>query len=72
MNHHYKYYKRQRAEQVKAVLFAGMLAVILGVCLSVSIASADPYILGTEMNSNGTLEYLCLGSGCETLTAMDW
>ena len=46
--------------------------VIVGVCLTVSVASADPFILRTEMNANGTVEYLCLGNACENLAAMDW
>lgn len=72
MNKHYKYYRRRRAEEVKAILFAGMIALAIGMGLSVSVASADPFILGTEMNANGTVEYLCLGNGCEGLSAMGW
>lgn len=72
MNRHYKYYKRRRAEEVRAIMFASMIARIVGVGLSVSMASADPFVLGTEMNANGTVEYLCLGNGCESLPPMGW
>jgi hypothetical protein len=72
MSKHYRHYKRRKAEEVKAILFTGSLAVVIGLCLTVSIASAGPFVLGTEMNSNGTVEYLCLGNGCENMTAMDW
>lgn len=53
-------------------MFASMIARIVGVGLSVSMASADPFVLGTEMNANGTVEYLCLGNGCESLPPMGW
>ncbi len=72
MNRHYRYYRRRRAEEVKSILFAGMIALVVGVCLSISLTSADPFILGTEMNANGTVEYLCLGSGCESISAPGW
>lgn len=29
-------------------------------------------VLGTELNANGSLEYLCLGNGCETLPDFHW
>ena len=28
-------------------------------------SSYGPVILGTEMNANGEIEYLCAGNGCE-------
>lgn len=34
--------------------------------------SSGPIILGTEMNTNGLVEYLCLGSGCDDLHDMNW
>jgi hypothetical protein len=58
-------------EEVKAALFAvGLMCFLL--VLVVMLFSAGPIILGTEMNTNGQVEYLCLGSGCESLYQMRW
>lgn len=65
-------YQRRRREKIQAILFAWFLAVVLIGGLTVSVASAGPFVLGTELNANGTVEYLCLGTGCEFLVAMDW
>lgn len=53
---------------------AFFLSVILIFVGSITIASmnAGPIILGTEMNDNGRVEYLCLGNGCEDFTVMRW
>lgn len=59
-------------ELLKASLFFAGLVITLIVCVTMAFASAPPIILGTEMNTNGVVEYLCLGNGCENLTAMDW
>jgi len=73
MTRHYKRRTtRRRREEVKAILFAGFLTLVIAGCLSVSIASAGPMVLGTELNADGTVEYLCLGAGCENLAPMDW
>jgi len=48
-----------------------LLVLTIGSMLVFSFDSG-PMILGTEMNANGTVEYLCLGSGCENVTPMDW
>jgi hypothetical protein len=65
-------YQRRRREKIQAILFAYFLAVVFIVGLTVSVASAGPFVLGTELNGNGTVEYLCLGTGCETLATADW
>lgn len=40
--------------------------------LIVAALNTGPMILGTEMNDNGLVEYLCLGNGCENFTTMHW
>jgi hypothetical protein len=67
-----QYYRRRRREEIQSILFAAFLVILVVACLAVSVASAKPLILGTELNSNGTVEYLCLGNGCEHLAPMDW
>ncbi len=59
-------------ELLKAALFFIGLLITLIVCVTMAFASAPPIILGTEMNTNGVVEYLCLGNGCENLQDMDW
>lgn len=34
--------------------------------------NAGPMVLGTEMNANGHVEYLCLGNGCDSHSEMFW
>lgn len=34
------------------------------------ILLSGPIVVGTEMNTNGLVEYLCLGKGCENLYPM--
>lgn len=49
----------------KAALFAAALITFIIACVYISITSSGPIILGSEMNTNGQVEYLCLGRGCE-------
>lgn len=51
----------------KAAAFSGFLLVVLIASLIVVILSSGPVVLGTELNTNGLTEYLCLGRGCEKL-----
>ena len=67
---HIQSYKRKRL--MNAYLFSLALLSMLLLCLGTAFVSAGPIVLGTEMNTNGLVEYLCLGRGCEDLTAMDW
>ncbi len=50
-----------------AVVFFLFLTTIFVGSIYGAAASAGPIVLGTEMNTNGLVEYLCLGMGCETL-----
>ncbi|MCE7886905.1 MAG: hypothetical protein DYH13_05295 [Alphaproteobacteria bacterium PRO2] len=67
-----RYYEHRNREEIQAILFGAFLVAFFVGCIAVSVASAKPLILGTELNSNGTVEYLCLGNGCENLAPMDW
>lgn len=58
--------------QVYALGFFVCLIVFLILCIGYAYNSAGPVILGTEQNGDGSVEYLCLGSGCEDLRPMDW
>lgn len=61
-----------RRLRIRHIAFmAGLLAIFAGSLLMASL-STGPVILGTEMNANGLVEYLCLGTGCEDFTAMRW
>lgn len=63
---------RRSKELVKASIFCTALIFSLFVFLFTAFSQSDPIILGTEMNTNGMVEYLCLGNGCDHLQDMDW
>lgn len=54
-----------------AALFGASIFLILILSLVGACVYSGPMILGTEMNANGTVEYLCLGNGCEDFTTME-
>jgi FtsH-binding integral membrane protein len=70
---HYGYKHRVSSRQdIKALLFfVGIVAFMLG-SIFLAYASSGPIVLGTELNTNGMVEYLCLGNGCDHLQDMDW
>ena len=53
--------------QQKAALFGLFLLTILAVSLITALTTTGPVVLGTEMNTNGMVEYLCLGRDCDNL-----
>lgn len=57
---------------IYATGFATFLAVFLITAIGISFVASGPLVLGTELNPNGTTEYMCLGRGCEELTTMGW
>lgn len=71
MNLFHPYNRRSRELLKASVFFMGMLMVF---CFSIFVMfnASGPIVLGTEMNANGLVEYLCLGQGCEHLQDMDW
>ena len=63
---------KRKQEQVKALFFClSLIAFMIG-GIGISIGSSGPVVLGTEMNTNGQVEYLCLFGGCDQLTDMKW
>lgn len=64
------YYNAQ--ELTYAAFFSGFLLLGFLTCLAVAWMSAGPVVLGTEMNANGSVEYLCLGTACEDFRRMDF
>lgn len=62
-----------RRELLSASLFTFGLVVFISVMVYLSITSvSDSFILGSELNGDGTVEYMCLGTHCEDLNRMDW
>ena len=62
---------RRSNEAMKAAFFGVFIVLFLAGSLIAGLFSG-PIVLGTEMNTNGLVEYLCLGKGCENLHGMDW
>jgi hypothetical protein len=54
------------------VAFFFSLVLIFVGSLIVAGLNTGPMILGTEMNDNGLVEYLCLGVRCENFSTMHW
>lgn len=65
-------YQNKLSTKRNATLFAIFLLVLLATSLIAAFATAGPIVLGTEMNTNGLVEYMCLGRGCEDLTSFKW
>ncbi|MDB2683130.1 hypothetical protein N9Z27_02640 [Alphaproteobacteria bacterium] len=68
----YKHAPNRAREEVKAILFCGFLVLAVSVFLTTAFISSGPIVLGTEMNTNGKVEYMCLGTGCENLADFSW
>ena len=69
---HTSLYASKAKVELHAFLFALALVTMLVGSIAVSFASSGPIILGTELNANGYVEYMCLGSGCESLPQFAW
>lgn len=63
---------RGNATYYRAVTFFVVMMVITLYCLTSIYNSSDPVIIGTELNGNGEIEYMCLGNSCETLNKFTW
>lgn len=50
-----------------ATLFFITLIVVFTSSVSLAFASSGPIVLGTELNANGLMEYLCLGASCHQI-----
>lgn len=61
VRHHRRHF---RTEQ-KAAIFGLFLLTVLFVSVITAFSSAPTIVLGTERNTNGFVEYLCLGRDCE-------
>lgn len=60
---------RPMNEATKAAFFMMFIIGLIFVSFLVILLSG-PIVVGTEMNTNGLVEYLCLGKGCENLYPM--
>ena len=49
------------------ILFAAILMTFVGLCLVVIARQGGPWVIGTEREADGRVEYLCLGRGCEDI-----
>lgn len=56
----------------KAAHFSLGLLSLMMLSISMMFYQAPAVVVGSELNADGSVEYLCLGSGCETLPAFHW
>lgn len=54
-------------ETIKILLMPVLYFAFLFYMMVLVFVSAWPLVLGSELNADGTVEYLCLGRGCEDL-----
>lgn len=68
-----KYITMRKVEYIKAMVFSSLLMIssFLILCFAF-IENNNQIILGSELNANGTIEYMCLGNGCEDLNRFTW
>lgn len=61
------FYTSEQKTVLKAVLFATFVFMVFLVSAVMAFVSTGPIVLGSEMNTNGFVEYLCLGRNCENI-----
>lgn len=66
MKHRHAPHHRVNEEQ-KALIFCLTMVGIVAFSALMAFSSSGPIILGTEMNTNGLVEYLCLGADCNKI-----
>ncbi len=52
-------------EGLKGLFLFIVLLISIITCVLLSIR--EPIVIGTELNGDGSVEYLCLGTGCEDM-----
>ena len=50
------------------VFFLTLISVLFFASVTAFLSLENPVVLGTEINSDGTIEYLCLGRSCEDIS----
>ncbi len=66
MNHKHAYHHKISQEH-KALIFSAVMFCLIAFSAVMAFASTGPIVLGTELNTNGQVEYLCLGQDCDNL-----
>jgi hypothetical protein len=69
--HKQKVFSRQN-RLIYALVFLLFIVGFTTVMSIIMIDSLPLLIIGSELNGDGTVEYLCLGSDCNNLNRMDW
>ncbi len=59
--------KHMRRSYFMPLMFMIFIISVFSISIFTAFASSGPLILGSEMNTNGLVEYLCLGSDCDNL-----
>lgn len=65
--YNYSQEETRLSTHVCAMVFGVMVLLLCMGGLVGAFMSTGPLVLGTEMNTNGSVEYLCLGTDCERL-----
>ncbi len=65
-----QYISRKRRRNTCITIFGILISTSMIAALIAVYHYSGPIVLGTEMNTNGLVEYLCLGRGCEDYAAM--
>jgi hypothetical protein len=54
-------------KRLQNISFGLFLALSVTGFAALTYMGSGPLVLGSELNTNGKVEYLCLGSACDTL-----
>tara|TARA_B100001778_G_scaffold329540_1_gene330694 strand:+ start:4467 stop:4637 length:171 start_codon:yes stop_codon:yes gene_type:complete len=54
-------------KRLQDISFGLFLALSVAGFAALTYMGSGPVILGSELNTNGKVEYLCLGSSCDSL-----
>lgn len=65
-------YRAERKCTIAPILFGLFLITVVVLSLLSVFLNSGPIVLGSEMNTDGHVEYLCLGSGCDQLADFSW
>jgi|GEM_PF-1287532 len=63
---------KNNQDYLKSVFFALCILSIIIFCILCTYSALGPLILGTELNADGSVEYMCLGNGCRDLSDFKW
>jgi exosortase/archaeosortase len=63
---------KNNQDYIKSVLFFFCILFIILFCAISAYTASGPMVLGTELNADGSVEYMCFGNACHDLHNFTW